>query len=322
MPGSCRARAPVASTMWADFSMATGLPSFSTASVCLPASLAEPSNTVILFLRIKCATPEDNCLAMARERFTTLSISKRDSTGAKPKSGRWCSRWLISDVRSSALVGMQPQLRHMPPSWSRSTMAVFMPSCAARMAATYPPGPPPTMTMSKFWSAIRGSFGECGQCVAGEMLRYPAGHRFGADAAVEVDCGLVPVEDVPDHVDAVALLRDARHVTEQGEADAAAAERVLDEDVFNEQACAAGEGAEGEIPEGEACHGAIDVDEDGFERRAGREQRGVEFRFGDAEAMLEVFVRREVAHQAMERGDVGGGGGAEIKHGLSESRHA
>ena len=39
-------------------------------------------------------------------------------------------------VRSSALVGMQPQLRQMPPMFSRSTTAVLRPSCAARIAAT------------------------------------------------------------------------------------------------------------------------------------------------------------------------------------------
>ena len=31
-----------------------------------------------------------------------------------------------------------------------STQAVFSPSCAARIAATYPPGPPPMTTTSKF----------------------------------------------------------------------------------------------------------------------------------------------------------------------------
>src|ERR1043165_4336787 len=40
-----------------------------------------------------------------------------------------------------------------PPMNSFSTTAVFMPSCAARIAATYPPGPPPTITMSKDVSA-------------------------------------------------------------------------------------------------------------------------------------------------------------------------
>src|SRR5260221_8652854 len=60
----------------------------------------------------------------------------------------------MSELLSSALVGMQPQLRQMPPKCSRSTQAVFMPSCAARIAATYPPGPPPSTITSKELSAI------------------------------------------------------------------------------------------------------------------------------------------------------------------------
>src|ERR1700751_429433 len=51
---------------------------------------------------------------------------------------------------------MQPQLRQMPPNCSRSTTAVFMPSCAARIAATYPPGPPPSTMVSKEVSAMGG----------------------------------------------------------------------------------------------------------------------------------------------------------------------
>mmetsp|Transcript_4127 Transcript_4127/g.12887 ORF Transcript_4127/g.12887 Transcript_4127/m.12887 type:complete len:224 (+) Transcript_4127:1413-2084(+) len=57
--------------------------------------------------------------------------------------------WYIWLECSSALEGMQPTLRHVPPSVPRpSTHAVFSPSCAALMAATYPPGPPPTTTTS------------------------------------------------------------------------------------------------------------------------------------------------------------------------------
>src|SRR5689334_5982121 len=44
---------------------------------------------------------------------------------------------------------MQPTLRQVPPRYSRSTQAVFMPNCAARIAATYPPGPAPITTRSK-----------------------------------------------------------------------------------------------------------------------------------------------------------------------------
>src|SRR6202521_4534095 len=49
---------------------------------------------------------------------------------------------------------MQPQLRQTPPRYARSTIAVLNPSCAARMAVTYPPGPEPMMMMSKAVSAI------------------------------------------------------------------------------------------------------------------------------------------------------------------------
>src|SRR5262245_39224564 len=48
-----------------------------------------------------------------------------------------------------ALLGMQPMRRQVPPrSCSFSTQASFRPSCAARIAATYPPGPAPMMTRS------------------------------------------------------------------------------------------------------------------------------------------------------------------------------
>ena len=45
---------------------------------------------------------------------------------------------------SSALLGMQPMRKHVPPNrGSVSTQAAIRPSCEARMAAVYPPGPPP-----------------------------------------------------------------------------------------------------------------------------------------------------------------------------------
>src|SRR2546427_2558857 len=57
---------------------------------------------------------------------------------------------------------MQPTLVHAPPSAGlpsaprhSSTQAVFSPSCAARIAATYPPGPPPITTTSNVWAMIR-----------------------------------------------------------------------------------------------------------------------------------------------------------------------
>ncbi|CFS29284.1 Uncharacterised protein [Mycobacterium tuberculosis] len=56
--------------------------------------------------------------------------------------------WTSSALRNSALDGIQPTLRHTPPQYLGSTIAVLRPSCAARIAATYPPGPAPRTTTS------------------------------------------------------------------------------------------------------------------------------------------------------------------------------
>src|SRR5262245_56158884 len=63
------------------------------------------------------------------------------------KSSLACQKSSLDSKR--ALLGMQPMRRQVPPrSCSFSTQATFRPNCAARMAATYPPGPAPMMTRS------------------------------------------------------------------------------------------------------------------------------------------------------------------------------
>src|SRR3954467_11950801 len=114
--------------MCGAFSVATSLPSLVTASVCLPASRPSPSNTVTLFLRNRCATPEESCFATARERFTTLSSSKRGLSAAFPpfserEAGVVGAEAEIAEVMQEIidfaraqqrLGGMQPQFRQMP----------------------------------------------------------------------------------------------------------------------------------------------------------------------------------------------------------------
>ncbi len=46
------------------------------------------------------------------------------------------STWASSALRSSALEGMQPTLRHTPPQYFFSITAAVFPSWAARIAAT------------------------------------------------------------------------------------------------------------------------------------------------------------------------------------------
>src|SRR5438067_7924524 len=55
----------------------------------------------------------------------------------------------MSAFSRSDFVGMQPRWRHVPPrNGSFSMTATFMPSCPARIPATYPPGPLPMTTTS------------------------------------------------------------------------------------------------------------------------------------------------------------------------------
>src|SRR5947209_20489358 len=76
---------------------------------------------------------------------------------------------------------MHPQLRQIPPSNSRSTIAVLSPSWAARIAATYPPGPEPR-TMRSYVSGIMRSV----------QPLFPRGRGVG-------ERGLQSIQDAREH---------------------------------------------------------------------------------------------------------------------------
>src|SRR5262249_45752747 len=63
-------------------------------------------------------------------------------------------RCTTSALRSRAFVGMQPQFRHTPPGRSSSTATTLRPSCAQRIAETYPPGPVPITATSTLCVAM------------------------------------------------------------------------------------------------------------------------------------------------------------------------
>jgi len=71
--------------------------------------------------------------------------SKLDLTPNASLSRAWSA---ISAECSSALVGMHPLCRQVPPTLSFSISATRLPSSAARSAQAYPPLPPPSTTMS------------------------------------------------------------------------------------------------------------------------------------------------------------------------------
>ena len=135
MPGSGFGRAPVASRM---FFASIGLPS--TVSPMRPlclTSLPVPRSVSILFFLKRNSIPF--CCFSAICRLRPIIFSKSgwaEPSILIPRSLACAMSSTTSAERKSALVGMQPQLVQTPPSSAFSTTATFIPSCAARIAAT------------------------------------------------------------------------------------------------------------------------------------------------------------------------------------------
>ena len=130
-PGIGVLLAPTAMMTW---SAVTVLPFTST--WCGPSSLAVPTSLLTPCLLNSDPMPLDSLSAMPRLRPMIVGKSSLKLSNDTP--------WAAASVRifrmklpssSSALVGMQPQFRQVPPRFSRSTQSTFFFSCPARMAA-------------------------------------------------------------------------------------------------------------------------------------------------------------------------------------------
>ena len=77
--------------------------------------------------------PEEDELFLVVDGRLTIHFRDRD---VELSSGEFLVVPKGVEHKPSALVGMQPQLRQIPPRCSRSTSATLPPSCAARIAAT------------------------------------------------------------------------------------------------------------------------------------------------------------------------------------------
>ena len=128
-PGSGRARTPVAITI--DSAVTVSSPTW---TLCGATTLATPSLELTLYLRNRPSMPLLSWPATPRLRLMIWAKSQ-PAWPVKPNCLPW---FLISSARwalvRSALVGMQPQLRQMPPSLSRSTQSTRFLSWAARIA--------------------------------------------------------------------------------------------------------------------------------------------------------------------------------------------
>ena len=133
----------------------------STASVFEPVKVPFPFAHSTPFALKRPATPPVICLTTPFFHSTAWPKSSSGAETFTPNlaktSPAWCSACAVC---TQALVGMHPTRRHVPPSsGSCSTQTVFAPSCAARIAAVYPPGPPPRTTTSTSISAPQSVVG-------------------------------------------------------------------------------------------------------------------------------------------------------------------
>ena len=150
----------------------------------------------------------------------------------------------------------------------------------------------------------------------------------GAEAAVDVDGGFVPGEDVPFEAGAALGYRDLRDVGEESAADAVAAEGWGDVEVFEAQAVVAYPGGVAGEEEGEAggvggaCLGPVGYQsaeadgggEGGLGVGGEGEAVAEEVGFGGVDVVEGSFELGEIADEAEEGGDVMRGGGADVVH--------
>ena len=122
-----------------SFASSVCLSPSTTSTLPLPASRAVPLIQSILFFLNRNSMPLVRPVTILSLRACTwpMSIAGVPAGSVTPHSFAFWTIFSACACSSSALVGMQPQIRQVPPSaFCFSTTATFFPSCAARMAAT------------------------------------------------------------------------------------------------------------------------------------------------------------------------------------------
>ena len=149
IPGRDRGVDPVATMTFLPVSTVSAPSAPVTDTRPAPARRPKPAATSTRFFFIRKETPLVDWRTIFSLCFRAAGMSRRTSRVATPTSAPWRASSRRSAVCRSALVGMHPQSVQTPPSrGSFSTMRTDSPSCAARIAATYPPGPEPMMMRS------------------------------------------------------------------------------------------------------------------------------------------------------------------------------
>src|SRR5688572_4841374 len=192
MPGTLRGDEPVATMISFRAARDCVAPSCSdTSTPSPPVSRAVPLIQSILFFLKSISMPPVRPETILSFRACTAGMSidtAAPSMPLKPHSFAACAIFSACACSSNALVGMQPQIRQVPPSvFCFSTTATLRPSCAARIAATYPPVPAPITTTSYSFATIP----HCGsplQLSQGDegLLRFRSRWRRGIDLRLQL----------------------------------------------------------------------------------------------------------------------------------------
>ncbi len=109
---------------------------------------ASPLTTSTLLPFNSPSTPPTNFLTTLFLNSCAFAQSSLTSAAITPMSSECfaCSKRWPTEIK--ALDGIHPTFKQTPPNCAFSTTVTFCPVCAARIAATYPPGPAPTTRVS------------------------------------------------------------------------------------------------------------------------------------------------------------------------------
>ena len=153
-PGNGTVHDPKASITFSAVTDVFPVLSAETRTVCgpsLPLIEAYPLITVIPRKSIREARPETIVPVIFAFRSNSFPVSA-DTAVSSTEIPQYCAFDISSRTCaavSSALVGIHPRFRQVPPRVaSFSISAVFSPSSAARSAVAYPPGPAPITATS------------------------------------------------------------------------------------------------------------------------------------------------------------------------------
>ncbi len=136
---------PVA--MIADLKVTSSWPS--TAIVCASLKLPRPGTIVMPLALTTPVMPLTRPLTMPSLFCWVCGKSSSAPDTLTPSREKvWLASFSAWAVATHALVGMQPTVMHVPPTRPCSISTTLAPSWAARMAAGYPPGPPPRTATS------------------------------------------------------------------------------------------------------------------------------------------------------------------------------